>query len=296
MFGSWRQSVAATQQDRATIAVCQPSNGLDDPDLAFAVGRRTTFEIGKLGVDRKAGKLEQIGHLLAGRPAEMVRGVLTRDETARPVDPLQSKRLDEGLVQRIVGAGDAASSEGVTVFRIERFPIGVRCCCTGHAGVQDGIEDVEDQPAARLEMPMDRHEAGALLLRPREMLKGAERHEGERKSLIEVERRDVGLDQLEPLADGVSIGIGLTSCRIEHTLGPVQADDLVPSLGERPGDPAGADAKFQDGAAKALGRGEIEGDIAGDLPVRLFAGSPVRSGGRRWRPPGPSQKNLPPMS
>ena len=210
--------------------------------------------------------LEQIRHLLTGRPTEMVSGVVARQKVAGSVQLFQAKGLFECLIQGIVDASDAATSEEVASRRVDRLAIRVGAWRPRHTGVQDRIEDIEDEVTALVEMAMDGGEAGALLVRRGQMLKGAEWDKRQRELLVQFKRRDVGLDQV----NGVSMRFALLSGGIQHTFRAIQPDDVMPRSRQRPCDVAGADAKFENRAAEALGAVEIKGNVAADLPIGLL--------------------------
>ncbi len=83
------------------------SHGLYDPDLPLAVSGLVSFEVRIFGFDPEPTKLEQIRHLLTGRPAEMVSGVIAGQKVAGGVQLFQAKGLDERLIQGIVDACNA---------------------------------------------------------------------------------------------------------------------------------------------------------------------------------------------
>ncbi len=185
-------------------------------------------------------------------------GIISFDEIARSIDPFQSKGLDEGLRQWVVGTGDAAPPKFMAACWINRFPVWIGRQSARNAGIQYGIEDIENQPAANREMPVNAGEASALLARKGKMLKCAERHDRGREGLAEVKIDDVGFDEAEPLCGRGIIHVDLLPCGREHAFRAVNADDIKACVSERPGNSTGANAKLQDRTMKPSGAIDIK--------------------------------------
>ena len=205
-----------------------------NPELFRTVGRQRAIEIRIFGDDFESRQLEKVAHLLSSSPPEAPRGFFRAEAAPLLIPFFDSKVFSENLTNRIIDSFDDASNHSVAGAQVFGFPFGNWWRGSWYAVVESRIEQIYHQVATWKEAPINATQSPPLLIRKRQVMKRAERHERQSKAFAEFKRSHVHLVKADSLSGRGCFARGLLPRLREHGCGNINSHDFEARRRNRP--------------------------------------------------------------